>query len=112
MKITKTITINGKTGIAAAINLITIAAIFLALSKLPPQVPLFYGMATGPAQLAEKSFLFLPPVLAFAALIVNEILQKVMKDTFIGSILQWSSLVFAILSSITIFRIMLLVGSF
>lgn len=81
--------------------------ILVNLSKLPPQVPLFYTHSWGKAQLAPGSFLFLSPLTTLFFLIINLFLgvkffqeQQLIARVAIGAVL-----ICAVLLSISTWQI-------
>ncbi len=98
--------------LAMAINTLTLVFIFLAKNLLPPEVPLFYGNALGEAQLVKTLSLTIAPGASILILFINIFLSNIIEEVFLKKILIISSFFVSILSSITIFRIILLVGFF
>lgn len=95
-----------------AINLVVILLVFAAKSVLPPLVPLFYGLPTGEEQLASSTFLITPALTSIAVVLVNAFLARVVKNNFLQRVLLGISWATAALSTITIIRIIWLVGAF
>lgn len=91
---------------------IVIIVVFLVTKLLPPEVPLFYGNAAGENQLAKSYFLVLPPVIGALTSAVNMALHYFNSDLFVKKVLVATSLFVSILSMITVFKIILLVGFF
>lgn len=96
--------------VCVAINLLVILWVGLSQNSLPPEVPLFYGMPMGEEQLASSSLLVLPAVIALILIAINFLLLKVSRDQFLQNVLVSTMVVITALSSITITKIVLLVG--
>ncbi len=97
--------------ICFAINIFVIIVIFLFSSKLPPIVPLFYGQPQGEEQLANNTLLTLPAILANIFILVNFIIEKTVQDNFLHKVLVGLMVGCTVLSTITIVKIILLVGN-
>lgn len=94
------------------ISLLIVAAVFVFYNRLPPEVPLYYGLPVGNLQLADRSYLILPSSIALAFIILNLILSVFIKDTFLKKSLIITGLALSIFSAVTTIKIMLLVGNF
>lgn len=99
-------------GVTAALALALLPLLFW--GKLAQQIPLFYSLPWGEAQIANKMMLFIPAVIATAFIITNLILARTIhqtlnrQDAFSVRIL-WVGTTFAIfLGLATIVRIILL----
>lgn len=95
-----------------ALNILTFLAIFLAKSFLPPVVPLFYGRPEGAGQLVASLGLLIAPLTALAITLLNMVLGGVIKQTFIQKVLIVSTFLISVLTAITVFKIVFLVGMF
>ncbi|SRR5581483_6530872 len=94
-----------------AANLVCAAAIFFLQKKLPPVVPLFYGLPVSKSQLAPSLGLTIPSVVTIFFLCVNYLIVKFSKDKFLEKILGGVSIATCLLSLITTINIFTLVGS-
>ena len=83
------------------------AAIALAFSKLPPQIPLYYSRPWGDLQLAPSYHLFFLPGICLTFLIVNSGLTVLFlgEKKFLGQCLAWTNLIVGIFSFITLIAI-------
>lgn len=97
---------------ATGLNLATIAAVILLQSRLPPEVPLFYGLAAGQEQLAPSLSLIIPPIISMVIILVNTILSSVIKNNLLKSFLIVAAATSSLFSTTTILKIIFLVGSF
>lgn len=93
------------------VNLLTLLAVFLLRGRIPPVVPLFYGRAYGVEQLAPMSSLAFPPIAALLISALNIFLSIPLKDDFLRKVLLAGAIVITTLSTITIVKIILLVGN-
>lgn len=98
--------------IFVAINLSLIALVFLLKDRLPPEIPLFYGMPWGENQLAPQYLLSLPCALSITILLLNSIIVSIIEDVYWKKVLIVSAFAISILSIITTVKIALLVGNF
>jgi hypothetical protein len=96
--------------ISLALAVIGIGSYFFLKDRLPPEIPLFYGLAEGTEQLAPSKYLILPSVLGFLILIINLIISASIKNTFYKKILLLCAFATNVLVAITIVKIILLVG--
>ncbi len=94
-------TINKPTAGAGLVNILVILGVLFFQSHLPPVVPLFFGLPLGEQQLANSWALIIPPIVALAFLGVN---------IFIKQVLLGLTLTTTALSTITVVKIILLVG--
>lgn len=94
------------------VNIITIIVVCLQLPKLPPVVPLYYGNPAGEEQLGPVRGLFIPPGFTLVVWVTAVLITKAYKNSFIETLLVLSLCVLTVLSTVTVFKIMFLVGSF
>ena len=93
------------------IAVVTILAVFILQTKLPPQVPLFYGAAEGETQLILSWGLVIPSTFSILVVIANSALSTFTKNEFTKKVLIFSALVVTLFSVITTIKIIFLVGS-
>jgi hypothetical protein len=93
-------------------NLVLVLALLAIHSFLPPQIPLFYGSAEGEGQLAPSWAIIIPNLSAILASFVNTALCLLVKDEFLKKTLVIASLGISLLATITVAKIILIVGSF
>jgi hypothetical protein len=95
-----------------ASNVLLLIAIILLKDHLPPVVPLFFGSAPEEAHLAPVTNLFIPPAIAIAILLLNFVISHLFrKDKFLQQILFGFTIATTALSTITVVKIILLVGN-
>jgi hypothetical protein len=94
------------------VNLVVILLVLAIQKWLPPQVPLFYGMAEGEGQLAKSILLPLPSLAAIGITVANILISLSIKDLFIKKALIVAGLGVTFLATITIVKIVFLLGSF
>jgi hypothetical protein len=87
-------------------------SIILLKNFLPPLVPLFYGLPAGEEQLTSTLGLLIAPGVSSLMTIVNLCISFWVKDDFIKKILAISTTALALLATITVIKIILLVGFF
>ena len=80
--------------------------------KLPPQIPLFYSRAWGEGQLATKQYIFLPiiGVLLLGVFNLGLAVSFPARDKVLAYLLAGTASLVGILSAITIFNIIRLIG--
>ncbi len=98
--------------VAVGLSLITTVGIFITKSFLPPLVPLFYGKPTGAEQLASTWFIFVIPGISILITVINMLINLATRDEFIQKIVAVASFLIAVMASITVVKIILLVGFF
>lgn len=97
---------------AIGLNLVVVLSVILLQSRLPPEVPLFYGLAEGQEQLSSSISLVLPPVLSLAIIFVNFALSFVTESYLLKNFLVATSVASSLLSTTTVIKIIFLVASF
>jgi hypothetical protein len=97
---------------AIIINVAVALSSILLKSFLPPLVPLFYGRPAGEAQLTNTFGLLVAPGVSLLIVLINSLLSLWVKDDFLKKLLAISAIVISVLTSITIIKIILLVGFF
>ena len=94
------------------LNIAIIVLITLLNNKLPPELPLFYGLAYGKEQLAPSYYLVLPSAVALLTIIVNTVISFFLEDSFLKTTLLIANFAVTFFSIITTIKIVLLIGSF
>ncbi|KKU01574.1 MAG: hypothetical protein UX88_C0021G0005 [Candidatus Woesebacteria bacterium GW2011_GWC2_47_16] len=97
---------------AFLVNILVIFSVVLAQRFLPPEVPLFYGLAEGEEQLAPRLFLLIPSLASLVVLILNSLVSSRVEDIFIKKALVIAAIGTTFFAAITTLKIMFLVGSF
>jgi hypothetical protein len=92
-------------------NLLMVALVLIAQRILPPVVPLFYGRPQGGEQLAQSLFLSLPPFISLLITLVNLAFIYLLENRFLQKVLLGLAIGVTILSTITVFKIISLVGA-
>ncbi len=94
------------------VNIANIALIVLLQKRLPPEIPLFYGLAKGEGQVAASTELIIPPVLSLSITFVNIAITSLIKNSFLRQALVATILVVTLFSLVATLKILLLVGYF
>lgn len=97
---------------AGVINLLVIIFVLLTQGRLPPQVPLFYGLPLGENQLIKPVFLIIPAALSWLIILVNLLLTRLVKDEFLKKAFSLAGFSSAIFAAVTTLKIIFLVGNF
>ena len=92
------------------INFIIIIFSLLVQKRLPPQIPIFYGLPQGEAQLSSPIGILIPSVSSLIFVLLNLFLINIIKDEFIKKVLVVAGLTTAVFASITVVKIIFLVG--
>lgn len=100
------------TTISLILSIVTIFVTLLLRSKLPPIVPLFYGRPVGEGQLVPTLGLIIAPGGALIFTLINTFLAILSKDEFLKKTLVLTSFLVSLLLSITVIKIIFLVGFF
>lgn len=87
-------------------------AILILKNFLPPQIPLFYGKPIGEEQLTTSFGFLIAPAASLTIIILNTALSLLIDDQFLKKALIFSSFFISILITMTIFKIIFLVGLF
>lgn len=99
--------------IIAVLTNIGVVVLYLVFkNRIPPLVPLFYGMPESTDQLAARYLIILPCLISLTVIAVNSVAAIIIKSDFIKKILAAASLFTTALSVITILEIAFLVGNF
>lgn len=98
--------------IAVIVNVILIGATLALHSFLPPEIPLFYGMPEGAAQLASSWLLALPSLVALFIILVNLLIASFVENDFLKRVIIIGGVTATFFSATTTIQIMFLVGSF
>ena len=98
--------------LALGLNTLVLILIFVLKGFLPPEVPLFYGNAVGETQLVKTLFLIVAPLSSLAILLLNTFLSSTFSDIFLKRALIVASLFVSALTTITVVKVILLVGFF
>jgi hypothetical protein len=94
------------------INLFTVVGVLALGKRLPPQLPLFYGLPEGQEQLTSKVGLTAAASSAFVIVLINAITSALLKNDFLRKTLILAGFVISLMSLITTTEIVLLVGVF
>lgn len=94
------------------INLVLICFAFLARPYLPPQIPLYYGVAEAEGIIAPSWALVVPSLVSLGILGVNFFLSILTQDEFLKKTLLFSTFAAYLFAIITILKILVLVGNF
>jgi hypothetical protein len=97
---------------ATIANAVIAGGILLGQKFLPPEVPLFYGLAEGEAQLAPRILLVLPSSASIVILILNSFISSLIADEFIKKVIILGAIATALFAVVTTIKIAFLVGSF
>jgi|SRR3989304_6746538 len=97
---------------ALVLNLIVGMLAFLIQPLLPPQIPLFYGMAEAEKVIAPAWGLIIPTLISMGILSVNFLLSIAFEDLFIKKTLLLSGIAASFFAIVTTLKIFFLVASF
>lgn len=97
---------------AGILSLLSMAGIVIVQNYLPPLLPVYYGKPTGIEQLASTYFIFIIPGTSIIITAINLFFNTATKDVFIKKTLAIVSLAVSFMATITVFKIILLVGFF
>jgi len=97
---------------AVILNLVSIVVFLVLKGFLPPVAPLLYGRPSGETQLLPVFGLLTAPALSLLFIAVNSVLSNFTKDIFAKKLLISATLLLSLLTTITLFKIIFLVGFF
>jgi hypothetical protein len=97
---------------AFILGLLNITTTLLLQNFLPPEVPLYYGLAKSQEQLSTSFGLIIPGIITLGVATLNSILAYVLGNDFLQKILVLSAFSVSIISFIATIEIIFLVGSF
>lgn len=98
--------------VSLLICIITISLILLSEERIPPQVPLFYGLPEGEEQIVARLGLTIPSFMALIIIVINTVLATIFENNFVRNALVLTSFAVTLFATITTIKIILLVGSF
>jgi len=89
-----------------------ITILFFKFNDLPQQIPLYYSLPWGNEQLASTASLFLLPTFSIVILLINNLIATFFLKTvtLFSRLLVIFSLIFSLLSTISLTRIILLIS--
>lgn len=94
------------------VNILTSVAVIILRGLLPPVVPLFYGLPVGANQLTSTLGLIIAPAVSVFIIAINYLISLVLENVFLQKVLAITSLSISVLTTLTIIKIMFLVGFF
>lgn len=97
---------------AFILGFLNIATTLLLQGILPPEVPLYYGLAKSQEQLTTSFGLIIPGAITLGVTILNTFLAYVLGNNFLQKTLVLSAFSVSIISFIATIEIIFLVGSF
>lgn len=97
---------------AIALTIASAMAIVVLKNWLPPLVPLFYGKPSGSGQLVTTYELLIAPGVSLLVIIINTFLSLYIPDLFLKKTLIIGAFLLSLLTAITVFKIIFLVGFF
>jgi hypothetical protein len=98
--------------IAFFLGIINILATLILQNYLPPEVPLYYGLAKGQEQLTTSLGLITPGAVSLGITFLNTFLAYTISNDFLQKTLVISAFSASIISFIATIEIVFLIGSF
>lgn len=98
-------------GTILLVQAITVAILLVRKNQISPLVPLYFGQPAGEAQVAPQMALLIPTGISFAATIIGVMISSIYTDEFLNKIILGIIIALTILSTITTFNIIALVGT-
>jgi len=93
------------------INLVMILLATLSIFVLPPEIPLLYGLPEGNDQLVKSWAITIPNLIAFILMFINTIFAINTKDEYIKKIIILAGFTATFFATITVIKIVFLVGN-
>ena len=97
--------------LSIGVNLTVTALVYIFSKRLPPQLPLFYGLPEGKSQLVSKLLLPVPSFIAIFITFLNSMLCYFIENDFLKKTLIIFSFAVSFFAIITIVKIFFLVGN-
>ena len=97
--------------VSVLINISIILLIVLLRNKIPPEAPLFYGLARGERQLTTTIGLTIPSIISLTIIIINTVISYIIDSDYLKKVLIITGIASTLLSAITTIKIFLLVGT-
>lgn len=97
---------------SVVLNVSTVLILLGIQNIIPPVAPLLYGRPEGAGQLVPSMWLIIAPLVSIFLSVLNTLLIKLVKDRFIQQILVISAFLISLLTTITVLKIVFLVGFF
>lgn len=94
------------------LNVLTALAVLIFKKEMPPIVPLFYGRAIGESQLVNLAGLLIAPGVSLFITILNLFLSSITSDLFLKKVYVITAFLISLLTTITVVKIIFLVGFF
>lgn len=95
-----------------AIGAVEIALVLLLQSKLPPEVPLYFGLPEGELQVTPSLALVIPGLLSIGVCLLNLSLTFIFTEGYLKKSLVLTSFAFSVFTTVSTLKIIFLVGSF
>lgn len=108
----KNLPLKGYVYASVGLSFVSILAILILKNYLPPVVPFFYGLPVGSSQLVPTLGMLLAPGVNILIILLNIVLSNFSKDVFFKRTLIISGFFVSMLTTITVFKIIVLVGFF
>jgi hypothetical protein len=78
------------------------------MESLPPELPLWFSKSWGAQRLARPDWLWLIPSLIVLVFLVNQLMARLLYSAGLIKIITWSSVVFGIIISYSLIRVLIL----
>lgn len=106
----KKLPLKGYFNASLIINFLIILFSLLIQKRLPPQIPILYGLPQGEVQLLPPIGILIPSVSSLIFVLLNLFLINIIKNEFIKKTLVIAGFLIAVFASITVVKIIFLVG--
>ena len=83
--------------------------VYINMDRLPPEIPLWYSKIWGEQRLVNQDLLWVTPILILIIFVVNQFIANILASKGLVGIISWSSMVFGVLITYALMRILLLV---
>jgi len=92
------------------VNIVCLILSFLSKIILPPEIPLFYGLPQNQEQITKSFYLFLPSGISLVLTVINTYISLSINNIYLKKILAMATFLLTILSTVTLIKIIFLVG--
>ena len=91
------------------LTLFSFFIIYINQGNLPPEIPLWYSKIWGEKRLVNQEWLWLIPILITIFFVLNQFISNFLSSDVLVKLISWSSVIFGILITYSLVRILLLV---
>lgn len=92
-----------------SLTLFSFFIVYINKENLPPEIPLWYSKIWGEQRLVSQEWLWIIPILIVIIFVINQFISNFLSSDALVKLISWSSVVFGLLITYSLVRILLLV---